>query len=155
MTQKTRPIILAAYADALPSTARPIRLPADSAWSANLPSSARATTGSVSVRASLIIAAVLPYPPAFDEVFGDDVEHRTSKFKNNHLEQDHRGVKGRTRPMRGFQTHISAHRFCRAHDEVRNFLRPATRRNQHVPAAQRRAIHAQRVAALRDMLAIA
>ena len=95
------------------------------------------------------------YPPAFDEVFGDDVEHRTSKFKNNHLEQDHRGVKGRTRPMRGFQTHISAHRFCRAHDEMRNFLRPATRRNQHVPAAQRRAIHAQRVAALRDMLAIA
>ena len=33
--------------------------------------------------------------------------------------------------------------------------RPAARRNQHVPAAQRRAIHSQRVAALRDMLAIA
>jgi len=49
----------------------------------------------------------------------------------------------------------SAHRFCRAYDEVRNFLRPATRRNQPVPAAQRRAIHVQRFAVLRDMLTIA
>lgn len=95
------------------------------------------------------------YPPAIAEVFGNAIEHRTSKFKNNHLEQDHRGVKGRTRPMRGFQQLNNAHRFCRAHDEVRNFLRPATGRNQHVPVAQRRAIHAERVAALRDMLAIA
>ncbi|CAO3436237.1 IS6 family transposase [Azospirillum doebereinerae] len=95
------------------------------------------------------------YPPALKEVFGDDVEHRTSKFKNNHLEQDHRGVKGRTRPMRGFKSSTSAHRFCRAYDEVRNFLRPATRRKQHVPAGRRRATHVQRIAALRDMLAIA
>ncbi|MFP5517267.1 MAG: IS6 family transposase [Alphaproteobacteria bacterium] len=95
------------------------------------------------------------YPPALEKVFGDDIEHRTSKFKNNHLEQDHRGVKGRTRSMRGFKSFIGAHRFCRAYDEVRNFLRPATWRNQYVPAAQRRAIHVQRVAALRDMLAIA
>ncbi len=57
--------------------------------------------------------------------------------------------------MRGFQTHTSAARFCRAHDEVRDFLRPTTRRNRHVPAARRRAIRVQRVAALRDMLAIA
>jgi putative transposase len=95
------------------------------------------------------------YPPALDEVFCDDVEHRTSKYFNNHLEQDHRGVKGRYRPMRGFQTHTSAARFCRAHDEVRDFFRPATRRKEHVPAARRRAIHVQRVAALRDMLAVA
>ena len=57
--------------------------------------------------------------------------------------------------MRGFQTHTSAFRFCRAHDEVRDFLRPATRRKEPVPAARRRAIHVQRVAALRDMLAVA
>jgi putative transposase len=74
---------------------------------------------------------------------------------NNHLEQDHRGVKGRLRAMRGFQTHTSAARFCRAHDEVRDFFRPATRRKEHVPAARRRAIYVQRVAALRDMLAVA
>jgi transposase-like protein len=44
---------------------------------------------------------------------------------------------------------------CLAHDEVRDFFRPATRRKEHVPAARRRAIHVQRVAALRDMLAVA
>ena len=73
------------------------------------------------------------YPPALDEVFCDDLEHRTSKYLNNHLEQDHRAVKGRYQPMRGFQTHLSAARFCRAHDEVRDFFRPATRRKEHVP----------------------
>jgi transposase-like protein len=31
-------------------------------------------------------------------VFCDDLEHRTSKYLNNHLEQDHQGVKGRLRP---------------------------------------------------------
>ena len=95
------------------------------------------------------------YPPALDKVFCDDLEHRTSKYLNNHLEQDHRAVKGRYQPMRGFQTHTSAARFCRAHDEVRDFFRPATRRKEHVPAARRRAIYVQRVAALRDMLAVA
>jgi putative transposase len=74
---------------------------------------------------------------------------------NNHLKQDHRAVKGRYRPMRGFQIHTSAFRFCLAHDEVRDILRLANRRKEHVPAARRRAIHVQRVAALRDMLAVA
>ncbi|CAO3455115.1 Mobile element protein [Azospirillum largimobile] len=64
-------------------------------------------------------------------------------------------MKGRTRPTRGFKFSTSAHRFCRAHDEVRNFLCPATRHNQHIPEAQRRAIHVQQVAALRDMIAAA
>ena len=61
--------------------------------------------------------------------------------------------------MRGFQTHTSAARFCLAHDEVRDFLRPATRRKEHVPAARRRAIQVQREqrirCSLRDMLAVA
>ncbi|MCW2242422.1 transposase [Azospirillum canadense] len=95
------------------------------------------------------------YPPALDAVFGADVERRTSKYKNNHLGQDHRGVKGRTRPMRGFKSAVSAARFCRAHDEVRNALRPVAWRKQHVLAARRWAIHVQRVAALHDMLAVA
>jgi putative transposase len=52
------------------------------------------------------------------------------------LEQDHRGIKGRYRPMRGFKCPRSAARFCRAYDELRNF--PSSRRNQYVPAACRR-----------------
>ena len=58
--------------------------------------------------------------------------------KNNRLEQDHRGVKGRTRCMRGFKSFASAERFCRGYDELRDFLRPNTCHNQHVPASRRR-----------------
>jgi putative transposase len=70
------------------------------------------------------------YPKAIAEELGKDVDHRTSQYKNNVLEQDHRGVKGRYRPMRGFKVFGAAHRFCGAFDEVRNFLRPATYINQ-------------------------
>ena len=45
----------------------------------------------------------------------------------------HRGIKGRYRPMRGFKCPRSAARFCRAYDELRNFLRPHSRHHQHLP----------------------
>jgi putative transposase len=55
--------------------------------------------------------------------------------------------------MRGFKNFDAAHRFCRAFDEVRNFLRSsATYINQNVSLARRRVIHVQRVAALRDLI---
>jgi hypothetical protein len=54
--------------------------------------------------------------------------------------------------MRGFKAFSSADRFCRAFDEVRNFLRPATYINQNVSLAHRRAIHVRRVAALRNLI---
>ncbi|WP_373866663.1 DDE-type integrase/transposase/recombinase [Skermanella aerolata] len=50
---------------------------------------------------------------------GTDVDHRTSQYKNNVIEQNHRGIKGRYRSMRGFKNFDAAHRFCRAFDEVR------------------------------------
>jgi transposase-like protein len=50
------------------------------------------------------------------------VRHRTSRYKNNGLEQDHRGLKGRYRPMQGFKCPRSAARFCRGYDELRDFL---------------------------------
>ncbi len=43
--------------------------------------------------------------------------------------------------MRGFKSFASAERFCRSYDELRNFLRPCTRHNQHVPAERRRLLH--------------
>jgi hypothetical protein len=46
--------------------------------------------------------------------------------------------KGRIRCMRGFKSFASAERFCRGYDELRDFLRPRTRHNQHVPADRRR-----------------
>ena len=57
--------------------------------------------------------------------------------------------------MRGFKNFDAAHRFCRAFDEVRNFLRPASYINQDVSLACRRTIHVQRVAALRHLISVA
>ena len=95
------------------------------------------------------------YPKAIAEELGTDVDHRTSQYKNNVMEQDHRGIKGRYRSMRGFKVFSSADRFCRAFDEVRNFLRPTSTINQKVSLAHRRAIHVRRVAALRDLISAA
>jgi putative transposase len=84
------------------------------------------------------------YPRAIRATLGRRVVHRTSVYKNNRLEQDHRGVKGRIRCMRGFKSFGSAERFCRSHDELRNLLRLRTRHNQHVPARRRRLLHLRR-----------
>ena len=57
--------------------------------------------------------------------------------------------------MRGFKAFGSADRFCRAFDEVRNFLRPTSYINQKLSLARRRVIHVRRVAALRDLISAA
>ncbi len=77
------------------------------------------------------------YSKTIRSVLGRTVRHRTSATLNNRLEQDHRGIKGRIRCMRGFKSH-DAHRFCREHGELRNLLRPRRRHNQPVSASLRR-----------------
>ena len=79
------------------------------------------------------------YPRAIRTVLGKTVRHRTTAYLNNRLEQDHRGIKGRIRCMRGFKSHDAAARFCREHGELRNLLRPRRRHNQIVSAPLRRA----------------
>jgi putative transposase len=78
------------------------------------------------------------YPRAIRTELDDGVKHRTNQYLNNRIEQDHRGIKGRYQPMRGFKSSLSAARFCRGFDELRNFLRPRSNRNQPVPANHRR-----------------
>jgi putative transposase len=78
------------------------------------------------------------YPLAIRTELGEGVRHRTNHYLNNRIEQDHRGIKGRYQPMRGFKNSASAARFCRSHDELRNFLRSRSNRNQPVPANHRR-----------------
>ncbi|MFL6644155.1 MAG: transposase [Paraburkholderia fungorum] len=95
------------------------------------------------------------YPKAIADELGTDVDHRTSQYKNNVIEQNHRGIKGRYRPMRGFKAFGSADRFCRAFVEIRDFLRPTCYINHKVSVARRRVIHVQRVAALRDLISVA
>jgi putative transposase len=87
------------------------------------------------------------YPRAIRSTLGRHVVHRTSAHKNDRLEQDHRGVKGRTRCMRGFKSFASAERFCRGYDELRDLLRLRTRHNQHIPADRRRLLHLRRATA--------
>jgi putative transposase len=95
------------------------------------------------------------YPRAIRNVFGERVMHRTSRYLNNHLEQDHRGIKERYRPMCGFKTFNTATHCCRVFDEIRNFLRPQAHRNQCLTLQQRRIIHRARFAHLMGILAAA
>jgi putative transposase len=70
------------------------------------------------------------YPRAIRTTLGASVRHRDSPYLNKRLEQDHRGVKGRYGPMRGFKSPRSAGEFCRAYDELRNLLRSRSRTNR-------------------------
>src|SRR3954462_15142067 len=81
------------------------------------------------------------YPQAIRSELGKHVRHRTSRYLTNRLEQDHRGIKGRYRPTRGFKCVRSAARFCRGYDELRNFLRPRSLHHQPVSANHRRPPH--------------
>src|ERR1700709_1339289 len=64
------------------------------------------------------------YPRAIRTELGEGVKHRTSRYLNNRLEQDHRGIKGRYQPKRGFKFPPQAERFCRGYDYSRDLLRP-------------------------------
>ena len=78
------------------------------------------------------------YPRAIRTELNEGVQHRTNQYLNNRIEQDHRGIKGRYRPMRGFKSPKSASRFCRGFDELRNHLQPCSRRSRTLPTNSRR-----------------
>ncbi|MFH5927578.1 IS6 family transposase, partial [Roseomonas sp. SXEYE001] len=92
------------------------------------------------------------YPRAIRSTLGRHVKHRTSAYRNNGLEQDHRGLKGRIRCMRGFKEFTAAARLCRGYDELRAFLRLRTRHNQQVLAHRRRVLHLRRATAVLAIL---
>ena len=54
------------------------------------------------------------YRRAIRWILGRKVQHRTTRYLNNFMEQDHRAVKQRYYPMRGFGSFASAARFCSA-----------------------------------------
>jgi putative transposase len=92
------------------------------------------------------------YPRAIRTKLGEGVKHRTSRYLNNRLEQDHRGIKGRYQPMLGFKCPRSADRFCRGYDELRNLLRPRSRPHQHTSANTRRLQFLRRTATVMSLL---
>ena len=61
--------------------------------------------------------------PAIKNVFGSDTKHRDSKYKNNIVEQSHRGIKSRYKPMKGFKNIFCALIFCTAFEEIQQLFR--------------------------------
>jgi transposase-like protein len=90
------------------------------------------------------------YPRAIRRTLGRKVLHRTSQYLNNRLEQDHRAVKQRYYPMRGFGSFAGAARFCTAFDELRQHLRARTTSQKSLPLAEQRRHFRQR---FNDLLA--
>jgi putative transposase len=115
--------------------------------------SARTVTGQIPARGTS--DGPTAYPGALKAAFGEAVHHRTNRYLNTHLAQDHRGSKHRLRPMGGFKSMESAQRFCRVPDEVRTFLRPWSYRNEGVSLAQRRILYTARTRVLLTALAAA
>ena len=60
---------------------------------------------------------------AIKNALGDDIKHRHSKYMNNVIEQDHRGIKSRYRSMKGFKDSWCAMIFCTVFEEIRQFFR--------------------------------
>jgi transposase-like protein len=83
---------------------------------------------------------------------GEVVEHRCSRYLNNRLEQDHRGVKQRYYPMRGFGSFQAAARFCRAFEELRRFEHYRRARAEGGSLAERRQRFVEGTAALQAMV---
>ena len=89
------------------------------------------------------------YPRAIRETLGEAVTHRCSPYLNNRIEQDHRGVKQRYYPMRGFGNVDAASRFCRAFDEQRHYFRMRPAMGQRLPPlSEQRREHCTRWKAL-------
>lgn len=92
------------------------------------------------------------YPRAVRETMGNSVVHRTNVYLNNRIEQDHRGIKQRYYPMRGFGSFVSAARFCRAFDELRQYFRYRSTTRETMSLAQQRRIFCERLAALQELM---
>ena len=84
------------------------------------------------------------YPRAIRWILGGRVRHRRQQYLNNFMEQDHRGVKQRYYPMRGFGSFVSAARFCSAFDELREFFRSRSRRGEVIALSEQRRLFAKR-----------
>jgi len=76
------------------------------------------------------------YPRAIRETLDDGTTHRRSRYKNNRIEHDHRGLKQRYYPMRGFGSFDSAARSCAAFAEQRQYFRAQRQSGARAPQAE-------------------
>ena len=85
-----------------------------------------------------------PYRRAIRGILGRTVRPRCNQSWNNRIEQDHRAVKQRSRPMLGFGSFASAVRCCSAFDALRQDVRVRQRRGEQVPLAEQRRLFVTR-----------
>ncbi len=93
------------------------------------------------------------YPRAIRGTLGRKVVHRRNCYLNDPVEQDHRGIKQRYYPMRGFGSFAAAARFCTAHDELRDYFRPRRTLGEAVSLVEQRQLFRDRWAALMKLIA--
>jgi transposase-like protein len=60
--------------------------------------------------------------PAIKNVFNNKTKHRDSKYMNNIIEADHRGIKSRWKVMKNFKNPFCALIFCTVFEEIRQLL---------------------------------
>ena len=84
------------------------------------------------------------YRKAIRWIVGRKVQHLCNQYLNNWIEQDHRGIKQRYYPMRGFGRFASAARFCSAFDELRQYFRVLPRPSRPIPLATQRRLFVAR-----------
>ncbi len=87
-------------------------------------------------------------PRASRATLGESVHHRTSRDKHKRIAQEHRGVKQRDSPLRGFGAFDSAARCCSACEEQRQYCRAQARSGAPVSLAARRRRFQERWAAV-------
>lgn len=97
------------------------------------------------------------YPRAIRKILGRKVIHRTNRlalieFPYYRMEQDHRGIKQRYYPMRGFGSFEGASRFCLGFDEQRDYFRYRTKPKEIVPLSEQRLMFRQRFGALQYLM---
>ena len=68
------------------------------------------------------------------------------------LEQDHRGIKQRYYPMRGFGSFEGASRFCTAFDEQRDYFRYRAKAKEKISLSEQRRLFGERFGALQYLL---
>jgi len=95
------------------------------------------------------------YPRAIRETLGPEVSYRASRYQNNRIEQDHRGIKQRYYPLRGFGNFAAAARFCSGFEEQRQYFRVPARSGAPISLAERRRRFQERWAAVMAEMAAA
>jgi transposase-like protein len=95
------------------------------------------------------------YPRSVREMLDEEEAHHCSRYQNNRMEQDHRSIKQRYYPMRGFGSFDSAARFCTGFEEQRQNVRAQARSGERVSLTERRRRFSGRWAAILGEMIVA